>query len=533
MRKHLYCMASISLILAACSDKDITPEDNNSEVITPDKTVAEYSPLSHVKLNVTPSDPSRVTNFIGTRAEGELEPGELKLIAEIANPSKNEGSDFTLDSGEDARYLSATCVYYDEKNKRYIATYHMQGNNYNTQLSREVGGFIETFTIDKNGNVSPQNIYRSDNPSQLDFDFNHLYFDNYEDHLNVATDVKEDRIIAVGHNWTPGSTEKGVTKAIIAKLNLEGDPSIDFKVVYTGDKVLDEEGKSLGPEDAQDVNCVVRRYDTYFLATRKGIALVRATDDDLFEPSYDYNLKNYFIKTKGSVKHVAGRIGNYNQVNFLYLTDDFRENFQYDDELVAKFARFETSNLQASFIDPKFEGKRFEFLGGYSKVMQYINNDNVNNEDFLSYAFEKYDLKNPVSPVDGKNVLFHIDSDYFAALGKGGLYYNVWQPERAEGYIDFGNRPVNGVFVDSGIQGDRHNGHIYVANGSKLSIFTRDKRTEVTSYNLPPKSDGSANFVVVRTAEEENADGSHDRIVTVAFGQEGIKVFRFRPKPTF
>ena len=524
MKKHLFWIASIALGAVACTDKEMAPED----VATPGGSETEQaapstSPMNHVSLASFAGNQGRVTAFAGTRDE-ELKPGELRLIAEIENPSKSQTGVAGFVPEDGGRYLSATCVYYNEDTGKYYVTYHMQGNNYNTQLDTDVAGFIETFTIGDDGKIHLENIYRASNPSELDFDFNHLYFDRRKDHGDVRMEDYDQRLIAVGHLVKPTSTGKQDTQAIIGNLNLDNN-TFDYKVVYTGEKILDENGKSLGKVDAQDVNAVVRSYDTYYLATRKGIALLRATADDLFDASLDYDKKNYFVKTPGSVKHVV-RCGNdESRISFLYLEKDFPNNFQYNDAINAKYVEFSISNLQAQFIDPEFDGKSFGFLGG-SKVMQYIDSEN-----FLTYTNKAIDIKKPVSPIDGKNVLFYKDSEVYAALGTGGLFYSQYSMgENIIDYLGFGNRPVNGIFVDEGKDKELHNGFIYVCNGSKLSIFNRSRHDEVASWNLPNKADGSANYVTVRRDTEYNQFGTYDRIITVAFGQEGVKVFRFSPK---
>lgn len=527
MKKHLLWFAPLALGLAACTDKDLTPEDVNNDVNIPEESVSSTQPLNHVKLEAIPSDPSRVSNYAATRADDELTPGTLKLIAEIKNPSKldkEEGNDFTLDSGKDARYLSATCVYYDEDSKTYYATYHMQGNNYNTQLDRDVAGLIETFTIDADGPHMGK-IYRSADPSQLDFDFNHLYFDNLSDYGDVTNHPNESkRLIAVGHLVEPTSSGKNQTKAIISKLNIEeGDPFITYSVVYTGDKILDAAGKSQGKEDAQDVNAVIRSYDTYYLATRKGIALIDANESTLFNPIMDYNdePKNYFIKTPGSVKHVS-HTNQTSECIFLYLTEQFTENgatFDYNREINAKLIKFS--------IHPERKGPGMVSLGFLGNGTKRITNIENESEYFLDYVVNGWnlDIKNPISPVDGKNVLFMLpgsDTQIYAALGKGGLYYRNNNGTMTEGYLKFGDRPVNGVFADDW-NNEKNDGFIYVCNGAKLTIFNRYELNEVASWNLPKKEDGSANYVTVH----RNEDGT--RIITVAFGQAGLKIFKFTP----
>lgn len=519
MKKLIYILP---FILFSCSQEQVdtdVPAENVPE------QVAE-SALTQVKLVAIASDPGRVnyTSFV-SRAD-EPVPGQLKLIAEIENPSEELG--YPLSEGD--RLLSATCVYYDGNTDTYYATYHMQGNNYSTQQDVETSGLIERFKVE-GGKVNLGKIYRTENPAMEDFDFNHLYFDNVAQHTSfngqLMGTIQEDRIIAVGHRWVPSSGPNGTgnSKAIIAKLDLDNE-TFGYKVVYTGEKKLDGNGKSLGEIDAQDVNCVVRRYDTYYLATRKGIALLQAKNDSLFEPMIDLYGNKYFIKTPGSCKHVAYD-GGYSKVTFLYLTEDFPENFQYSDAIKAKLVKFDISNLVKD-VNAEVKDHIGLFGNGTTGPLYDVKNDNF--LDYVQSEAWNIDFEKPVSPVDGKNVLFMPsvgESQYYAALGKGGLYFKndnsgQYGKENA-GRLDFGDRPVNGVYAEDGF--DSNNGYIYVANGSKLSIFNRYKLDEVASWNLPSTETGSANYVTVRPA----GDGTSDRIVTVAYGQAGVKIFRFTP----
>ena len=511
--KKVLSILTLAALLNACSDDALKMTGPETEV------QEEVTGLKHAQLAVMAGDQNRV-KAPGTRAEAE-KPVTLELIAEIENPS-DQVFESKVESGK-SRHLSATCVYYDAKTDMYYATYHLQGNNYNTDLKTDVAGLIETFKIE-NGEVVLKNIYKSANPSELEFDFNHLYFDTPDDLSSVETD----RLIAVGHLSKPTSTGKTDTQAIIAKLNLEGSPTFDYKVVYTNDKILDANGKSLGRVDAQDVNAVVRAYDTYILATRRGIALLNAASSNLFEAKKDWNGNDYFVKSEGSVKHVA-KDGGYSKATFLYLSEDFPEGFTYNTAIQAKM-------VKVDLINNRLTGQTTIGYGNSDDtILKDVTTKDINDLVNYGYGYELFNktFENPVSPIDGKNVLFMLpgsESQYYAALGKGGLYYKNDSYGTNEGRLDFGGRPVNGVFVDEGHGSEKHNGFIYVANGSKLSIYNRYKLDEVASWNLPNDTDGSANYVVAREADEANEDGSHDRIITVAFGQEGVKVFRFHPK---
>ena len=510
----------VALALTGCVEDKLQSDVNVPDDVTPSIPSEEVTPLSRASLAIIPSSESRINYAPVSRAEK----GQLRLYASIENPSK-EGK--ITGFVKEGRYLSATCVFYNDLDNKYYVTYHMQGNNYGTEQKDETSGCFETFSLNEDDEgktvVDIENLYMSEDPSKLDFDFNHLYFDNIQEHANVTSSVKDNRIILVGHKSEPVKTGVGTnTAAIIAKLNLDGSPFIDYKVVYTGDNILDERGKSLGKENAQDVNCVVRNYDTYVLATRKGIALLRADDENLFNPRYDRNENIYFIKTPGSVKYVS-KSGGYNFLNFLYLTDDFPDNFNYESSLYARMIQYYTHNPNGQLL----------LAGGYtdSDLIKDVKND-----DFLSKTIMSFDFPQMVSPVDGKNVLYtfpNSGSEFYAALGKGGLYYkgefDYSTQLTREGIIEFDGRPVNGVFVDD--KGDYisekgyNNGFIYVANGSKLTIIHKNTLEEVTSYNLPSEEIGSANYIYVTRDPV-----TYERTITVAFGQAGVKIFKFTPE---
>ena len=531
MNKHYLWMAVFAMGLYACSDDTIAP---GGDVEGSEPETTEVSPMQHAKLASFAGDQSRVSYGVVSRAADDVQPGSLRLVAEIENPSKSQNGVEGFVIEENGRYLSATCVYYDDRTDTYYATYHMQGNNYNTKLETDVAGIIESFKIGADGKVALDKIYRTADNQSIDFDFNHLYFDNVEKHGGLGN-VTDDRIVAVGHLVKPTSTGKKDTQAIIAKVNFDGDASLDYKVVYTGDKILDANGKSLGKEDAQDVNAVLRCYDTYYLATRKGVALLDASTDNMFEPRKDQAGNNYFIKSAGSVKHIAND-GGYSKLTVLYLTEDFPEGFSGDDAISAKMAKFDISNNGAT---------RQPTIGyGSADATRLTDVTGKTVDDLRAYGsgwdMFNVDFDRAVAPIDGKNVLFMLsgsESQYYAALGKAGLYFrndNHGQYDKdSSGRLDFGNRPVNGVYADEGTGNEHHNGFIYVANGSKLTIFNRYRLDEVASFNLPESEIGSANYVVARTEEEYNEFGTRDRIITVAFGQAGVKVFRFSPKNTY
>lgn len=527
MNKKFYLIAALTLGLAACSDANMdTPEPNQGQN---ENTTPAVPGLSTANLASVSGDQSRVA-YSGSRAEDGLAAGELRLVASISNPSK-EGR--IAQFVREGRHLSASCVFYNEIDGKYYVTYHMQGNNYNTTQTDETTGFIEVF--DLNGaedalEVNLDKIYMSANPSSLDFDFNHLYFDK-----------TDNRIIAVGHKSEPSKKEGGEanTAAIISRLNLN-EGTIDYSTIYTGAKLLDENDKSLGKEDARDGNAVIRAYTYphYYVATRKGIAVLYAKADRLFEPVLNADGTIYFVPTPGSCKYVydTPRVGS--MMDFLYLSED-NKNEAYTTSSKANIAQMQV----ATGADKDANGNVLgydKFLGLMNPVSPWTTYYDSKDLDILSYG-KQFELPEAISPIDGKNAFCVIeDYEYYAPLGTNGLYYkfkgcNTFKDY--EGVMKFGNRPVNFVFADQPEFENGHDGFVYVANGSKLTVLHRRTMEEVASFNVPATDengnavDASANYIHVRKAPRVgNSYDPRERIITVAFGQAGVKVFRFNPE---
>lgn len=529
LNKTIFGMfAATAVIFASCSDTNVAEETRNPE--NPAEAVTGGNPnLTTVQLAKFASSQDRVTSALQSRAD---ENSPLTLMYEIGNLS-TEGS--IEGFVKETRDLSATCVYYDIANERYYVTYHMQGNNYNTDQTVETSGYVETFKLDEKGEPIMESIYMAADPEKVTFDFNHLLFDD----LSLPTpnyykgyDAGSKRIIAVGHLSEPTSTGKTQTKAIIAKLNLDETPSIDYKVVLTGEKYLDANDKSLGDIDAGDVNCVARRYNHYYLATRKGLALLDATGgENLFAPCKDLEGNTYFIKTPGSAKHICNT-STYSAFQLLYLTENTPTGFDYSTAISANIARFGTDQTS---------GRPCGYSGSNGYDIRDVSIFNIS---------EWYDQTTPgvVSPVDGKNVVYSDgDGKLFACLGKGGLYYENNGNRGIMKFGENGNLPVNGVYADNSVEFDwaqfeyvyeekGHNGYVYVTCGARLVILDRSTLEEVASWNIPTKDkDGeylddvaaSANYVNV--VKGEKVGDVYERIITVAFGQAGVKVFKFIP----
>ena len=525
MKKHFLWIATLALGLNACSDGAIDTDGDVAGNGPAEST--ETTAVYHAKLASVASSQSRVSVVPQSRATVT---GPLTLFAEIENLSKDGGvQGFVQEEG--GRLLSATCVYYEPVSKTYYVTYHMQGNNYNTNQTVETAGFIETFTLDENGVPTLGDVYTSENAAKEAFDFNHLYFDNLGEY-NYNGSETGTRLVAVGHVAVPTSTGKTDTHAIIGKVTLGSTPSIDYSIVYTGDKILDaNNGKSLGKEDAGDANCVIRKWGYYYLATRKGMAVLHAHEDRLFEPQNDLEGNLYFIKTPGSAKYLHhDRVVGSSHFTMLYLDKDTPEGFNGDTPSTAHVAKFSIDG--GSGRPCGADGSK----GGWDI-------SDVNSFDITSWP-ELQSLPE-VAPMDGKNVLFWGGNYiYYAALGKGGLY--VFNPSFADptwgnqvpAIVTFGEngrRPVNGVFVEEGDSNVTHagtHGFIYVANGGCLTILDRWSLEKVAEFSSDLDEVASANFVTVTMSDHESTPGVPDRIITVAYGQAGVKVFKFVP-PTY
>ena len=512
-------LVAAALALGSCSedktagDEGLTPPQDSVE--TPTEPTLYTAPLATVA-----SSSDRVQVVPQTKADDGAKPGSLTLFATIENPSKQ--SDFANFESE-GRYLSATSVYYDRTTGTYYATYHMQGNNYNTNQTVETAGLIETFTLDENGTPQPGNIYRSADPEKLDFDFNHLYFDDLSDYYTGGGDTSP-RIIAVGHSSEPVKVGTGTnTKAIVAKLNLT-DGKIEYTPVLTGEKILDENGKSLGNEDAGDVNGILRKYNNYFVATRKGVAALSAKADNLFAPIKDQDGNVYFIKTPGSAKHLCS-ISTYSHFALLYLTENTPSDMDASTAIEAHIARFGT--IPSGWLC----GSTSSDSWGINRIASdYTEKGGIS-------AWPEQESTGVISPVDGKNVLTSCNSINYACLGKGGLYVGTANNNQIIKFSDkkdgSGSRPVNGVFIED-IE-SATDGFIYVANGACLSILdARTLEKVVPDFSaFEEDQEISANYVhVVKTNTYTNAS-SPDRIITVAYGQAGVKVFKFVPSTKF
>lgn len=489
MKKTLLLL--LPLTLFACSDDNLNdiPEQ-------PVNTPTEEVTLTRATLTAIPSSQDRVTYALSSKAE---ELGTLNFYAELENPALDNnltGLNLPVPGEDYGRYLSATSVY--SVNGTYYVTYHMQGKNYNHDYDseKEVAGFIETFTIADDGSVVPEAYYVSENRDEVDFDFNHIYYD--------GTDL-----ITVGHRWDAptgngtGTNGQQNLHSMIGKLNLTSSaPSVEFKNISTGDKNRDEQDTSLADEDAGDGNSVVKSGDKYYVTTRKGLAVL----DNDFNPVIGADNNKMFYKTPGSAKHIV--VDNSGKVSMLYLEG------KVDAEDLAQ-----TSNLPA--------------------YIATVNTGATVASELVSGS--PTPLPHNVSPVDGKNVLATDGTDFYACLGTGGLYFGTDTPKRFGGFEDnaegepvYGKgRSVNGVALKDD--------YIFVANGTSVSVLKKTENDlELVAKTWSPSvnkknadgsekaekaieaEQGSANYVIV-----DKADGVYT--VAVAYGQAGVRIFKFTP----
>lgn len=127
-------------------------------------------------------------------------------------------------------------------------------------------------------------------------------------------------------------------------------------------------------------------------------------------------------------------------------------------------------------------------------------------KDNFPFGAATSELNSYVQPVDGKNVLAWNDNKMFACLGKGGL--NV--DNEIYTFGEENKEPVNGIAFDGP--------YVYLASGSHLRVLDASTMEEVTHYCIPNMS---ANYIKVATVNGE-------KVIAVAFGQAGIKVFKLK-----
>lgn len=372
--------------------------------------------------------------------------------------------DHNADKTAQKRHLSATSIDYNPADNTFYVSYHMRGSNWGN----------DQYDNDEIEGCIETWKFTDNNQIQVgkfmwtyEFDFNHLILDR-------------GNVITVGHKGK--IQEDGSTKnagAIIGKLSnvlsgsnfgsTEGGQDIteynDFQYKYltTAERLETASGSLLDYANAGDGNCVIRVDDKYFVATSRGYGIVEASEDKLFRRVKKADDTPAFINTDGSAKYLV-RDGN--NVSVLHLNDR---------PAVTKDAKSPASIATSSIAD-------FGIAAGTTVETPAV-----------------------ISPVDGKNVLAIDNGVVYACLGTSGL--------SIDGQIKtFGlSNPVNGVDVD-----DKY---VYVANGCWISILDKNTKELVTERRANDP-EVSANFVKVYKINNE-------RIVFTAYGQEGIKVFKF------
>ena len=338
-------------------------------------------------------------------------------------------------------------------------------------------------------------------------------------------------------------------------MNLDTEvPTFTYAKVHTSDKIYDKAGRVIDKEDAGDVNCVLRKKEFFYLATRKGVALLSANSDNLFAPMHNLvpggengKLKVdensiYFIKTPGSAKHLA-HIGNDSHFSLLYLKQPNPEQITATTESPANIINFSMEDGNGTMCGSNTSDSSTTGPG-------LLDTSDMNENYITTWSpnVNQYTISQAnVCPVDGKNVLASKSNGQLVAacLGKGGLYVKNTNAygEKVITFSDIkeddklgrtGSRPVNGVFVEDyeNLDGGRvHDGFIYVANGACLTIIDAATLEIVADYTAFDATENlaSANYVHVTKAKTATNVTTQDRIVTVAYGQAGVKVFKFIP----
>lgn len=404
------------------------------------------------------------------------EPKGPQLIPVISVESPEEGThDHNSDKGEKGkkRYLSATCIDFDEDTETFYVSYHMRGYNWgDDQYEKKVKGDMS----DVEGCIETWKFAESEGQTILklgtymwtyEFDFNHLIIDGSD-------------IVTVGHKEDKG--------AIIAKLPnsfADFNPSyeegelwtsndLEYKYLTTekklyGDVYNENQGTTteqwIGYEDAGDGNCVIRVDDKYFVATYAGYGKINAAD---FSRVQDEEGNVAFVSTPYSAKHI---INKGNDIAVLYLNDT-----------------------------P--EGKNVAASDKSTATLATIS------EDAFPFNASEKTLDSFVQPVDGKNVIAWNEAkqEMYVCMGKGGLNIN----DQIYTFGEDNQEPVNGVAFDEK--------YIYIASGSHLRALDITTKEEVASYSIPNMS---ANYIKLA---KNSADG--ETYIVVAFGQEGVRVFR-------
>ncbi|MCH5215367.1 MAG: hypothetical protein J1F10_00385 [Muribaculaceae bacterium] len=410
----------------------------------------------------------------------EPEP-ETKLVKVgiIEAPNHNHDSD----KSEDKRHLSATCIDFD--GTTFYASYHMRGYNWgNDQYDNdETEGCIETWTIEEveTEGVKENKLVLGHYMWTHDFDFNHLILDGGD----IITVGHKDGIGTSGENKNLGAIIGRIPKTFTDVIDpKEGDDNVyaydpdneisfSYKYLTTDEKLYKEwENPKKGNttvqfvdyKNAGDGNCVIKVGNKYYVTTFAGYGII----DRDFNRVKDEAGNILFVQTPYSAKHIIPAGDSY---KVLFLNDEPEgKNVAETDKSTVSIATFTGES---------------DILGSADDAVQ------------LTDCY--------VQPVDGKNVLAYYGNKLYACLGKGGLNINN---EKTIKFGEEGEEPVNGVALDEK--------YIYVACGSQLRVLDINTQVEVAKYCIPNKS---ANYIKLGVINGQ-------KYIAVAFGQEGVQVFR-------
>lgn len=445
--------------------------------------------VKSIRENGQENDPSLYTVPVGAvNAEGVSMTGNKcspgygtptgSTLEPVADVEPITTHDHDADKHNPNRRLSATSLTFDEKTKNIYVSYHMRGGNWagDTYDKDDIEGCIERWTLNDDGKIEIGNWMWTN-----EFDFNHILFDG-SDIITVGHKGGEKKIKgADGQEYTDFG---GIIARLPVKFaNVNADvydeetyTDMEYKYLTTEVAVKEMvENKKKGTfteqvvdyESAGDGNCVIRVDNEYFVATSKGYGKINAAD---FKRIKDENGDVLFKSTVGSAKYLVQKGDN---INVLYLN----ERPQGSSTQITSFG----ATLATMGVDA------FP-TGGTTKAMEAN-----------------------VSPVDGKNVIA-VDDDgtVYACLSMGGLQVgdNIVKAPFGEG------RAVNGVAV--------YGNYVYVANGNYITVLNKSTLEKVVEARGGTEDDKiSANFVEVK-------EYNNEVYVFVAFGQNGIKVFKFK-----
>lgn len=174
------------------------------------------------------------------------------------------------------------------------------------------------------------------------------------------------------------------------------------------------------------------------------------------------------------------------------------------------------SKVEGSFVPTNGSSKHIDIANGKAAIIsldtynttESASTVNVYNADdkMFTTILDTY-AAGTISPIDGKNVIAIDGENIYACLGKGGL---VRLNDNASFHAgENGKVPANGMAID-----DKY---IYAAMGSFVFVLNKTDLSEVTHYHA--SSLKSANYIAL-----------HDGLIYVAFGEDGIQVFRLVAK---